>query len=227
MENELKATIALILIAFVIGAYTYAMLPAQVADHWDLSGAANGYGSAAFGAFFFPALMVLLLAIFLIIPVIDPLRANIETFRGYYYGFVLVVTGFFFIVFLQAILWNLGTMVSFTLTLPILLGCLFFYAGILVGKTKRNFFIGVRTPWTLANDKVWDRTNKLGAKVFKALGIIFILSVLLPAYSIAIIAGLVVAAAVGLILYSYVEFARLTKKTWKRRRKRKTSQEEA
>jgi uncharacterized membrane protein len=221
MENELKATIILILLSFIIGAYAYALLPAQVASHWGISGTPNGYMPAVFGAFLFPALMVVLFAIFMVIPLIDPLRANIETFRKEYYGLILAITGFFFIVYLQTILWNLGIMISFSLSLPILLGCLFFYLGTMLGKAKRNFFIGIRTPWTLYSDKVWDKTHKLGATVFEAIGILFVLSVLLPAYSLVIVIGLFVAALVGLVLYSYVEYTKLKKAYRKRGKRRK------
>ena len=88
---------------------------------------------------------------------IDPLRANIMAFKGYYYGFVLALIAFFFIVYLQNVLWNLGTQISFGLTLPILLGCLFFFIGIVFEKTKRNWFFGIRTPWTVSSDEVWER----------------------------------------------------------------------
>lgn len=211
MENTVKAAILLVLVSFAVGAYAYPLLPAQVASHWGLAGQPNGHMPTIFGAFWLPLMMLLLLAVFLIIPVTDPLRANIQLFKGYYYGFVLAITTFLFVIYVQTLLWNFGTVISFNLTVPILLGCLFFYAGIAVGKTKRNWFVGIRTPWTLSSDEVWDRTNALGGKVFKAVGVIFILSVLLPAYTIAIIIGVLAGAVVGLILYSYVEYAKLMK----------------
>lgn len=211
MENELKAAILLILVSFAVGVYAYGLLPEQVASHWGLSGQPNGYMPAAVGAFLLPAMMALLLAVFLIIPAIDPLRANIMTFKGYYYGFILALIAFFFIVYLQTVLWNLGTKISFSLTLPVLLGCLFFYIGVVFEKTKRNWFIGIRTPWTVSSDEVWDKTHRLGGKVFKALGILTLFAVALPAYALVVVIGLVVAAAVGLVLYSYVEYVKVMK----------------
>jgi uncharacterized membrane protein len=211
MENTLKAAILLILISFVVGAYVYPILPVQVASHWGLSGQPNGYMPGLFGAFLMPVIMIFLLALFIIIPVIDPLRANIMTFKGYYYGFILALTAFFFIIYLQMVLWNLGTQISFSLSLPILLGCLFFFIGIVFEKTKRNWFFGIRTPWTVSSDEVWDKTHRLGGKVFKVLGVLMVLTVFLPAYEIIVLIGLVVAAAVGLILYSYVEYTKVMK----------------
>jgi len=52
------------------------------------------------------------------------------------------------------------------------LGILFYYCGILIENAKRNWFIGIRTPWTLSNEKVWERTHKIGGKLFKIAGLI-------------------------------------------------------
>lgn len=215
MENELRAAILLILVSFAVGAYAYALLPEQVASHWGLSGQADGYMPKAFGAFLLPVMLLVLFAVFVIIPRIDPLRANIQLFKPYYYGFVLVITAFMFIVYLQTILWNLGTMISFNLTLPVLLGGLFFYTGIVLEKAKRNWFIGIRTPWTLSSDEVWDKTHRLGGKLFKAVGVASVVCILLPA-AFLIVIGLLIGASVGLVAYSYVEYAKLMKTGKKR-----------
>ena len=211
MENELKAAILLILVSFAVGAYAYGLLPAQVASHWGISGEPNGYMPAIFGAFFLPGLMAVLFAIFIAIPKIDPLRANTEAFKTEYYRFVLVILSFMFLIYAQSILWNLGTEISFNLTMPVLLGCLFFYVGILLEKAKRNWFIGIRTPWTLSSDEVWVKTHKLGSKLFKAVGVASVVSVLLPAYALVIVIGLIVGAAVALVVYSYMVYTKLKK----------------
>jgi uncharacterized membrane protein len=212
MENELKAAILLVLASFLVGGYAYTALPDTVASHWGISGEPNGYMPKALGAFLLPVMLVLLLAAFAAIPKIDPLRANIQLFKGYYYGFVLLITAFMFIIYAQTVLWNLGTKISFNLTMPILLGILFFYVGVLLEKSKRNWFIGIRTPWTLSSDEVWDRTHQLGAKIFKAAGVLMLLGVFMPAYVFYIAIGLIVGAAAGTVVYSYFVYARLMKK---------------
>jgi uncharacterized membrane protein len=211
MENELKAAILLILLSFAVGAYAYALLPEQVVSHWNLSGNADGYLPKFFGAFLIPGMLVLLLVLLVTLPKIDPLRANIEAFKTHYYRFVLVIMSFLFLVYLQSILWNLGTRISFNVSMPVLLGCLFFYVGILLEKSKRNWFVGIRTPWTLSSDEVWGKTHRLGAKIFKVAGGLAVVSVLLPAYAFVIVIGLVVAAALGTVIYSYVAYTKLMK----------------
>ncbi|MFH0737479.1 MAG: SdpI family protein [Candidatus Micrarchaeota archaeon] len=212
MENELKACILLIFVSVAVGAYAYALLPDPVASHWGISGEPDGYMPRGAGAFFLPALLAALFSLLIVIPRIDPLRANIEAFKTSYHRFVLVVMSFLFIVYLQSILWNLGTEISFNLTMPVMLGVMLFFVGILLQKAKRNWFIGIRTPWTLSSDDVWEKTHMLGAKVFKAVGVASVVSVFLPAYAMLIVIGLLLAASVGLVIYSYVAYARLARK---------------
>ncbi len=212
MENEIKAMILLIILSFVIGVYAYPQLPENAASHWNASGDVDGYMPKAYAAFLLPALSVALLLVFLAIPLIDPLRANIRLFIKDYHRFCLVILAFLFLVYVQTILWNLGTKVSFSFTLPVLLGCLLFYLGHFLGKVKQNWFIGIRTPWTLSSPEVWAKTHQFGAKLFKGAGVLCVLSALFPAYSILVILGSVIVAALTTIAYSYVAYAGLPKK---------------
>ncbi|MEW6721851.1 MAG: SdpI family protein [Candidatus Micrarchaeota archaeon] len=206
MENTLKGCILLIALSFALGAYAYPSLPEQSASHWNFDGEADGYSPRLFVAFFIPALLAALTALLVLLPRIDPLRANIESFRGHYYGFILAMAIFLAVIHAQAILWNLGYPVSFSLTMPILLGGLLFYLGIVLEKSKRNWFIGIRTPWTLSSDVVWERTHKAGGKVFKVAGILMLFGAVLPSFAFLMIIGLVVLASLGTAAYSYFVF---------------------
>ncbi len=212
MENQFKAAMILVVLSFIIGAYAYTALPEPVATHWGLSGQPDGYMPKIFGAFLFPVILTVLLAVFGILPIIDPLRANIEKSKTAYFGFALVVTAFLFLVYLQTVLWNMGTIISFSLTIPILLGGLFFCIGLLLDKVKRNWFVGIRTPWTLSSDEVWDKTHRFGATAFKVAGILMLFTVLLPAYTILIVFALFLLAILAAVAYSYVLYADLMKK---------------
>ncbi len=72
----------------------------------------------------------------------------------------------------QVILWNLGIKISPSATLPIGIGILLLYIGILCENAKRNWFIDIRTPWTLSSERVWDKTHKIGGRLFKIAGVI-------------------------------------------------------
>jgi uncharacterized membrane protein len=88
-------------------------------------------------------------------------------------------------------------------------GVLLFIVGILIGKAKRNFFIGIRTPWTLSSDEVWNRTNRVGGTLFKIAAVVIILLSLVPAIAIYTMVGLLVPLSIGLVIYSYVLYHRL------------------
>jgi len=204
MEIEKPAAIVLMALSFVIGFYVYPMLPASVASHWDAAGEVNGYMPAFWGVFLIPILSIALFLVFLAIPRIDPLSANIN--KKDYHGFILVVILFLFLVHIQTLLWNLGTEISFSLTMPLLLGGLFFYLGGFLGKAKRNWFIGIRTPWTMSSDAVWEKTHRLGGWLFKVVGVLAILSILLPANGILVVIALMIGAAIATVVYSYLVY---------------------
>jgi uncharacterized membrane protein len=212
METSDWAAIILMGISFAISLYAYPLLPSTVASHWDATGAVNGHMPAFWGAFLIPALSAVLFLVFKLIPRFDPLSENIQAFKADYLRFIIVMLLFLYLVHVQTLLWNLGTEISFSLTMPVLLGGLFFYLGDLLGKVKRNWFIGIRTPWTMSSDIVWDKTHKVGGKLFKAAGIISALSALFPAYVFYIVIISVLMAAMACVVYSYLAFSDLSKK---------------
>jgi len=182
-KTELFILIAVI-ISFIIGIYLYPQMPEQMASHWNAQGNVDDYMSKFW--VLMPLVFVGLALLFIAIPRIDPLKKNIEEFRKYYDGFIIIFFIFMLLVYVQTILWNLGTEISPNLAFPILIGLLFFYIGILLENAKRNWFIGIRTPWTLSSEKVWNKTHKLGSKMFKIAGVLFVASYL--------------------VVYSYVEY---------------------
>ncbi len=144
--------------------------------------------------------------IFFAIPKIDPLKENIEEFRRYYDGFVVLFLLYMLLFHFQIILWNIRIEISPNETLPIMLGILFFYVGVLCEKAKRNWFIGIRTPWTLSSERVWEKTHRIGGKLFKIAGVISFAGVLFQSYSLLFILVPVFSVAAYTIVYSYVEY---------------------
>lgn len=204
-KTELFMLIAVI-ISFIIGIYLYPQMPEQMASHWNAAGQVDDYMSRFWGVFLMPFVLVGLGLLFIAIPKIDPLKENIEKFRKYYDGFIILFFVFMLLVYVQTILWNLGTEISPNLVFPILMGLLFFYIGILLENAKRNWFIGIRTPWTLSSEKVWNKTHKLGSKMFKIAGIIVLIGFLFQEYATYFILIPVLFVAFYLVVYSYFEY---------------------
>ncbi len=209
MEIEQKIIIGLVVLSVLVGAFAYPMLPPASATHFGILG--NG-SKPIFEEFYFPLILAVLAALFFLIPVIDPLRANIDKFRKDYFRFCIAVLAFFFIVYAQTLLWNLGTQVSFSLTIPVLVGLLFIYMGaFFLKKTRQSWFIGIRTPWTLSSPEVWEKTHRLGATLFEIFGVMMILSVFFLPYGLFAAIAMLVVFLVALVVYSYFAYEDLKK----------------
>ena len=209
MKRSQILIVLLVALSFAVSIYFYPMMPETIASHWNAEGQVNGYMPKTIGVFLMPVISLALALLFMIIPMIDPLRANIEKFRRYFDQFVALILLFLLAVQMQVILWNTGTPISPNMTLPVGLGVLFFYTGILCENAKRNWFIGIRTPWTLSNDIVWDKTHKIGAKLFKISGIIAIFGVFFQSYAIYFSIIPAIFTGIFTVIYSYVEYRKV------------------
>jgi uncharacterized membrane protein len=153
-----------------------------------------------------PLIMTACVALFAVIPRIDPLRKNYEKFRNYYEGFILMFVFFMLVIQVQIILWSSGYQVSPNLTLPVPVGIMFIYLGFLIEKAEQNWFVGIRTPWTLTSKTVWKETHELGGKLFKISGIICFAGLLFQDFAIWFIMVPVLATALVTVVYSYYAF---------------------
>ena len=186
-------------------------MPEKIASHWNAQGQVDGYMSKFWGLFLMPMILVGLALLFVAIPRIDPLKANIEKFRKHYDGFIILFLIFMLSVHFQVMLWNFGIKISPNVIMPIGLGLLFFYIGILCENVKRNWFIGIRTPWTLSNEKVWDKTHKIGGKLFKIAGVVALVGVFFQSYALFFILTPVILITAYTVVYSYIEYQKETK----------------
>ena len=198
--------LGMVLLAFALGIYFYPQMPEQIASHWNARGEVDGYMGKFWGIFLAPFVLLGMAALFILIPRIDPLKANYQRFRSYYNGFLVVLAIFFLAIQLQVILWNKGTHISPNVIFSIALGLLFFYIGILCEHAKRNWFIGIRTPWTLSNEKVWDKTHQLGGKLFKVAGVIALFGALLGKFAFVFVLAPILIVAIYIIVYSYFAY---------------------
>jgi uncharacterized membrane protein len=198
--------IGLILVSFLIGAYLYPYMPEKMASHWDANGSVDGYMPKLWGLFLLPVISAILFLVFMLIPKIDPHKGNIEKFRGHFDVFILLLFVFLFYVHMLTMLWNLSYRFNIIQLLAPAFGLIIYYAGIMMENAKQNWFIGVRTPWTLSSEVVWDKTNKLAGKLFKVAGVLAAMGLIFPKYAIFLILVPVILAAVYPIIYSYQKY---------------------
>lgn len=198
--------IGLILVSFLIGAYLHPFMPEKMASHWDANGRVDGYISRFWGLFLMPVISTILFLVFILIPRIDPLKENIKAFRKYFDVFILLLFGFLFYLYMLTMLWNLGYRFNIIQLLAPAFGLVIYYAGVMMENAKQNWFIGVRTPWTLSSGIVWDKTNRLAGKLFKGAGVLAALGAVFPEYAILLILVPMILAAIYPIIYSYREY---------------------
>ncbi|HNQ95896.1 MAG TPA: SdpI family protein [Anaerolineales bacterium] len=204
-------SIILIAVATLAGVLLWNRLPDPMPSHWNAAGEVDDYMPKFWGVFLMPIVTVALLGLFLVIPRIDPPKANIDKFIGIFNVFIVVFVAYMLYVYALTLFAALDIAFNMTAMLVPVVGLLFIGIGYMMGKAKRNFFIGIRTPWTLSSETVWDETHKLGSKLFMLGGAVTILSAFLGETGIWIMLAAILIAAFVPIVYSYVLYQRETK----------------
>jgi uncharacterized membrane protein len=215
MTTRTTTIVVLLMIAAAIlaGLALWNQLPDQMASHWNANDQVNGYMSKFAGVFMLPLITLGMLALFFVIPSIDPLKANIAQFRDVFNLFITLMVAFMLYLHALTLRWNLGY-TDFGMSKAMLpaMGILFFFIGYMLRKAKRNFFIGIRTPWTLSSDTVWDETHRLGSILFMISGVFAFLGSLfggMTAFWFLFVP--IIGSTLITLVYSYVLYQRETK----------------
>lgn len=208
MKAPRIVTLVLVVLSVAITAIVYPRLPAEIAIHWGPSGAADGFASKP-SAWMIPAIQAVLAVFLLWLPRIFPLRANLESFRPEYDWFVAALEAFFLGLNVWSLAYNLGYQVSANVFMPFAMGLLFIVIGVMLPKAKRNWVFGIRTAWTLTDDRVWAETHKFGGRLFIAAGIVSFVGVFFPTQGMWFVLVPALVAGFGSVVYSYVVWTRL------------------
>ena len=200
----------IVLLPFIYLGYIWNSLPESVPIHWDGNGEIDGYGSK-YSLILIPLLLPLLTYLLLLyIPKIDP-KGKINAMGKKYDSikFILVLFMSFIALFI------LYSSKSQTITNPnmlfILIGMLFTFLGNYMKTLKPNYFIGIKTPWTLENEEVWKSTHKLGGKLWFVGGLLIILLSLILDKNLNQILFITITGILVIIpiIYSYIEFKKV------------------
>lgn len=185
-------------------------MPEKMASHWDASGRVDGYMPKGWGLFLMPVMLAGLYLFFLFLPNLDSLKKNIEAFRKYFDVFILLLFCFLLAVYVVSLLWNLGLRFNIGYVIMPAVSALFYYCGIFLEHTKRNWLIGLRTPWTLNSDNVWEKTHRAGGKIFRWYALFMLACTVMIKIFPAIMFWAVIVPAAGILIwmceYSYIEY---------------------
>lgn len=202
--------LAIAAIPFVYLAYLWNRLPAQVPMHWDINGKIDRYGDKKELVMMLLFLTGITYLIFLVIPKIDP-KQKLQNMGNKLTNFRLILTLFMSVLSLF-ILYSVQKEQSDPSFIIVIIGLLFAFLGNYFKTLKPNYFIGIRTPWTLENEAIWKSTHTLGGKLWFVGGILMALTFLLPNETrIYTFLGITAVITIIPVVYSYLEFRKIQK----------------
>ena len=205
---------AIIAIQIIVGIFGFIVLPDTVPIRWGLNGQPNGYGPKWIITFLFPLLSIGTYVLIRLLLAAGPrlggrqaTAANLQIAKVIIAGIIL----FMLVIQLATIAQSLGAGLDITAVITLAISVLFIFIGNYMGKLRRNFWMGIRTPWTLTNSVVWERTHRLGGWLFVAVGLIGIVCSFIPSLRLWGIVVPILAVCVFLYIYSYVIYRQETK----------------
>ena len=211
MNRKITLFLILVIVLAAVGAslLAYPKLPERMASHWNARGEVDGWMPISVCLWIMPAIMMFQTILFFIILLIDPLRKNIDKFFSYYAGFIIILNLFLLAMHGWMILWNLNIQISSNVFISIGAACVFFYIGILMSHVMPNWFIGIRTPWTLSNEIAWQKTHKLGGVLFRIAAIVMLIGAVFPEYTLVLMLVPVLSVATITLVYSFIVWKKL------------------
>jgi uncharacterized membrane protein len=203
------ALLALIAMMFAAALVVWPSAPSDIPVHWNARGDVDRYGGKFEGLLLLPLIASGIYLLMRYLPNIDPGRVNYARFGGAYTairaGVILLMAG----IYAMVIAWVLKAPVDMSRAVPVAVGALFTLFGAVLGQVKPNWFVGIRTPWTLSSAESWARTHRLGGRLFIVLGVLFAVTGVfrLGSFGVVVI-GAAIAAVSALVVYSYVIWRR-------------------
>jgi uncharacterized membrane protein len=196
-------------IAVAVSLWAYPRLPPTVATHWSLRGTPDGFSGRGWAIAIIPLVILVLMGLFNVLPKLDPRRENYAKFLGTYWLIANAVIVFMLIAHGMIIATGLGYSVKIDRLMPIGVGVLFIILGNYLTRVEPNWFVGIRTPWTLSSDTVWRKTHRTGGWLMVLGGFVVAACAFLPhgAFLPLFVTAIVIMAVIP-IVQSYVLWKR-------------------
>lgn len=196
--------VALVLV-FSLAAFPF--LTERIPTHWNWRGAPDGWTYRWPGAFMLPLISLGVWILLIGLRRIDPRRRHYERFEDTYWIFLNLIVLFISVVHILAIGYALGWPVNMVRAVFALMGLLFIALGNYLPRVRSNWWMGVRTPWTLESETVWKKTHRVAGWTFVGAGLVALAATFLPgAYVFPVALPVMVLAGLVPVVYSYVEW---------------------
>ncbi len=192
---------------FVAAALSWQHVPERMPIHWNLQGQPDGYGGKFVGLLLLPLIALGVYPALSFLPRLDPGYRNYQNFATAYHVIRISVLMLLGAVYGVTLLAALGYQVDMTTVVCALVGAMLIVFGNFMGKIRPNWFVGVRTPWTLSSKLSWDKTHRLAGWLFIAIGILmFALAIVPTQWMLVATITLAGAMVVWLVVYSYLVY---------------------
>ena len=202
--------IIIIAAGLVLGLLLYARLPSRIVTHWNAEGMPDGYSSRLSGVLSLPLMNIALYILFTFLPHIDPKKSNYGKFAGSYQILKLLIASFMSVIQAAIMAFAVGLRFSMAALTCICVSLVFIIVGNMMGRFRFNYFVGIKTPWTLASEEVWRKTHRMAAPLWTAGGIlIFILAFFPPKFTVAGIISIAILISAVPVVYSYAAYRKL------------------
>ena len=204
----------LILLLLASGVYFSPQLPERVPSHWNVRGEVDGYSSRFFGAFGLPLVNLAIYVMMLVIPSLDPKKTSYERFARAYDVIRWSIIGVMALLHVVVLMAGLGYEVDAGRVVQPAVALMVILMGNQMGRVRHNYFVGIRTPWTLANEEVWRRTHRMSGPLWVAGGLVALGATWLPTpYSFGEFMAAIIGVSLVSLVYSYVVFKQVTSKS--------------
>ena len=204
--KQSKSIILLTVVSLLLSLTVFSSLPEQIPAHWNVHGTVDRF-APKLTVFIFPGIIFLITILFQFMRRTDPNSDNYDKFQREYHRYTFVIGLVFFAVQIMTIAAAFRMDFNVNLIFCLGIGSLFIFIGNLLPKTKHNYFIGIRTPWTLADEQNWFRTHRLAGKIWVLGGLIVALTALAPeSFQVPVFLTILAVMVVTPFVYSYTEF---------------------
>jgi uncharacterized membrane protein len=194
---------------FIAAAWSWPLVPERIPIHWNAAGKVDGYGGKFEGLMVIPLVTLGIYGLFFALPRLDPGRRNYENFAPAYAMIRAAIILFLGVLYAGALVAAHGRQFNMTTVIMPALGVMFLVMGNVMGKIRPNYFVGIRTPWTLSSKQSWNKTHRLGGWLFMAFGLVFIMAGFAsPALLLPLVIGSSLVLVCVLLPYSFHVYQR-------------------
>jgi uncharacterized membrane protein len=206
IRNNIIAILSIVISTIVI-ILLWSKIPDQIPTHWNFRGDADRFGLKWPNAFLGSIIGTGILIMFEVLPHIDPKKDNYKRFNRAYNIMKSGTVAFLCLVGLIPILTSTGILSGKNNPVISVVGLLIAFMGNYMGQVKQNWYAGIKTPWTLSNEVVWNKTHRFAGKLWLIAGICGFIGGFIPGQIGPIIfAVAMTASGVIPVIYSYVVF---------------------